>query len=120
MAWERNFEAKVMKVRQKELRYQKLNYSIEVSLLIWKMAHVSERSNLDLVECYMVVSFHKIAMNYNGTNETLTSGTAHQSLSFLLHSGTLPSFAKSPSRHPLLSLLFVILCYPRILNTLLT
>ena len=35
MAWERNFEAKVMKVRQKELKYQKLNYSIEVSL-IWK------------------------------------------------------------------------------------
>jgi len=30
MAWERNFEAKVMKIRKKELKYQKLNYSIEV------------------------------------------------------------------------------------------
>jgi hypothetical protein len=30
MAWERSFEAKVMKVREKELRYQKLNYMIEV------------------------------------------------------------------------------------------
>ncbi|RDB27902.1 ATP-dependent bile acid permease [Hypsizygus marmoreus] len=29
MAWERNFEAKVLKVRVKELKYQKLNYSIE-------------------------------------------------------------------------------------------
>ncbi|KAF5378754.1 hypothetical protein D9615_006977 [Tricholomella constricta] len=29
MAWERNFEAKVLKVREKELKYQKLNYSIE-------------------------------------------------------------------------------------------
>ncbi|KAG6805575.1 hypothetical protein H0H93_004469, partial [Arthromyces matolae] len=29
MAWERNFEAKVMKIREKELKYQKLNYSIE-------------------------------------------------------------------------------------------
>ncbi|KAG5350514.1 hypothetical protein C0989_010730 [Termitomyces sp. Mn162] len=29
MAWERNFEARVMKIREKELKYQKLNYSIE-------------------------------------------------------------------------------------------
>ncbi|KAG6812192.1 hypothetical protein H0H92_003997 [Tricholoma furcatifolium] len=29
MAWERNFEARVLKVREKELKYQKLNYSIE-------------------------------------------------------------------------------------------
>ncbi|KAH9932956.1 multidrug resistance-associated ABC transporter [Fomitopsis serialis] len=30
MAWERSFEARVMKVRAKELKYQKLNYHIEV------------------------------------------------------------------------------------------
>ncbi|KAH9932951.1 ATP-binding cassette transporter [Fomitopsis serialis] len=30
MAWERSFEARVMKIRAKELRYQKLNYHIEV------------------------------------------------------------------------------------------
>lgn len=30
MAWERNFEAKVLKVREKELKYQKLNYTVEV------------------------------------------------------------------------------------------
>jgi len=30
MAWERSFEAKVMKVREKELRFQRLNYMLEV------------------------------------------------------------------------------------------
>ncbi|KAJ7255868.1 multidrug resistance-associated ABC transporter [Mycena haematopus] len=30
MAWERSFEKRVIKVREKELRYQKLNYTIEV------------------------------------------------------------------------------------------
>jgi hypothetical protein len=31
MAWERSFETKVLKVREKELKYQKLNYTMEVS-----------------------------------------------------------------------------------------
>jgi hypothetical protein len=30
MAWERSFEAKVMKVRERELSYQKLTFIIEV------------------------------------------------------------------------------------------
>ena len=30
MAWERSFEARVLKVRDRELKYQKLNYHIEV------------------------------------------------------------------------------------------
>ncbi|PIL23137.1 ATP-binding cassette transporter [Ganoderma sinense ZZ0214-1] len=30
MAWERSFEKRVMKVRERELKYQKLNYTIEV------------------------------------------------------------------------------------------
>lgn len=30
MAWERSFEKRVMKVRERELKYQKLNYKIEV------------------------------------------------------------------------------------------
>ncbi|KAJ6577627.1 multidrug resistance-associated ABC transporter [Mycena capillaripes] len=30
MAWERSFEARVIKVREKELKFQKLNYTIEV------------------------------------------------------------------------------------------
>ena len=34
MAWERSFEARVMKIREKELKYQRLNYIIEVSPLL--------------------------------------------------------------------------------------
>ena len=30
MAWERSFEARVHKIRERELKYQKLNYTIEV------------------------------------------------------------------------------------------
>lgn len=30
MAWERNFEKRVLKIREKELKFQKLNYIIEV------------------------------------------------------------------------------------------
>lgn len=45
MAWERSFEARIMKVRAKELKYQRLNYIIEVRLLlvsyILAIAHLS-------------------------------------------------------------------------------
>lgn len=30
MAWERSFEQRVLKIRDRELKYQKLNYFIEV------------------------------------------------------------------------------------------
>lgn len=53
MAWERSFEARVHKVREKELRYQKLNYTIEVSnpfLLYCAYSHVHQ----DVMECNMV------------------------------------------------------------------
>lgn len=30
MAWERSFEARVLKIRENELKYQRLNYIIEV------------------------------------------------------------------------------------------
>lgn len=30
MAWERNFEERVLKIRDRELKYQQLNYTIEV------------------------------------------------------------------------------------------
>jgi hypothetical protein len=32
MAWERSFEARIMKIRTKELEYQRLNYVIQVRL----------------------------------------------------------------------------------------
>jgi hypothetical protein len=34
MAWERNFEKRVLKVREKELKFQRLNYLIEVRSFI--------------------------------------------------------------------------------------
>jgi hypothetical protein len=34
MAWERNFEKRVLKIREKELKFQKLNYVIEVRSFI--------------------------------------------------------------------------------------
>jgi hypothetical protein len=30
MAWERNFERRVLKIRERELKFQRLNYIIEV------------------------------------------------------------------------------------------
>ena len=30
MAWERSFEKRILKIREKELKYQKLDYIIEV------------------------------------------------------------------------------------------
>jgi hypothetical protein len=37
MAWERSFEKRVLKIREKELRFQRLNYTIEVrgSVLVY-------------------------------------------------------------------------------------
>jgi hypothetical protein len=32
MAWERSFEARIMQVRAKELKYQRLHYIIQVEL----------------------------------------------------------------------------------------
>ena len=37
MAWERNFEKRVLKVREKELKFQRLNYLIEVYAFIYPM-----------------------------------------------------------------------------------
>ena len=37
MAWERNFEKKILKIRDKELKYQKLNYVIEVPIILFQM-----------------------------------------------------------------------------------
>ena len=46
MAWERSFEKRVMKIRERELKYQKLNYTIEVLWnAIW-YEDVSSRAKL--------------------------------------------------------------------------
>jgi hypothetical protein len=41
MAWERNFEKRVLGVREKELKFQKLNYIIEVRSLRCKRQTVN-------------------------------------------------------------------------------
>jgi len=39
MGWERSFEKRVLKIRDKELKYQKLNYTIETLWnAIWQVA----------------------------------------------------------------------------------
>ncbi|KAF8324040.1 ATP-binding cassette transporter [Clavulina sp. PMI_390] len=41
MAWERNFEARVLKIRNKELKYQKRNYIIEVCFnAVWEASPI--------------------------------------------------------------------------------
>ena len=56
MAWERSFEAKVLKVREKELRYQKLNYTIEVRVkeLIVFGGRETDLTSLGIMECHLV------------------------------------------------------------------
>ncbi|KAJ8520309.1 hypothetical protein ONZ45_g2846 [Pleurotus djamor] len=69
MAWERSFEAKVLKVREKELKYQKLNYTIETLWnAIWNGSPVF----------VTLVSFWHFAV-YRG--ETLTPAIAFTSIS---------------------------------------
>lgn len=57
MAWERNFAAKVLKIRTKELKYQKLNYTIEASFNVRKLlAFRMLMARLpDTLECYLVI-----------------------------------------------------------------
>lgn len=57
MAWERSFEARVMKIRGKELMYQKRNYLIEVRnlwlLYLYNKSSHRPRNLLDDVQCYL-------------------------------------------------------------------
>lgn len=47
MAWERSFEKKVLKVRERELKYQKLSYMIELLFnVLWYHLLVSSQSQL--------------------------------------------------------------------------
>ena len=44
MAWERNFEKRVLGVREKELKFQRLNYIIEVRFSDVKCSQIIKRS----------------------------------------------------------------------------
>lgn len=53
MAWERSFEARVLKVRERELKYQKLNYIIEVLWnAIWFVNCLVFRLNVAHIELH--------------------------------------------------------------------
>ena len=63
MAWERSFEARVLKIRKKELKYQKLNYTIEVRAMV-AISLCEYRSfpySVDFMERYMV-GLHQIVI----------------------------------------------------------
>ena len=44
MAWERSFEKKILKIRDKELKYQKLNYVIEVLSFKFLLTNLSDEA----------------------------------------------------------------------------
>ncbi|KAG6895370.1 hypothetical protein C0992_001606 [Termitomyces sp. T32_za158] len=84
MAWERNFEARVMKVREKELKYQKLNYSIEtlwnaiwngspilVTLVsFWHFAVVREQRLTPSIAFTSIIVFNEMKFALNALPET--------------------------------------------------
>ncbi|KAJ7685835.1 multidrug resistance-associated ABC transporter [Mycena rosella] len=68
MAWERSFEARVMKIRVKELKYQRLNYTIEALLAgLWNMTPI----------LVTLVSFYHFAVI---RGETITPSIAFTSI----------------------------------------
>jgi hypothetical protein len=55
MAWERNFEARVMRIREKELKYQKLTFIITVrEMLGWFVTTLTYMQGS--LECHLVTS----------------------------------------------------------------
>lgn len=67
MAWERSFEAKVMKVREKELTFQRLCYMLEVRFpiplkchLVWALGKFTGR-----LQRYLVVTLYIGTERYN-------------------------------------------------------
>lgn len=54
MAWERSFEARVLKIRDRELKYQKLNYTIEVCSHETIKIQSANFRVLDSLECDLV------------------------------------------------------------------
>ena len=47
MAWERSFEKRILKVRERELKYQKLSYMVELLFnVLWYYPLVSLQSQI--------------------------------------------------------------------------
>ncbi|KAF8649184.1 hypothetical protein AX16_005982 [Volvariella volvacea WC 439] len=84
MAWERSFEARILKVREKELRYQRLNYNIEVALQaiwsgspilvtlasFWHYAVVRQQSLTPAVAFTSIIVFSEMRFALNALPET--------------------------------------------------
>ncbi|EDR07940.1 multidrug resistance-associated ABC transporter [Laccaria bicolor S238N-H82] len=84
MAWERSFEARVLKVRDKELKYQKLNYAIEtlwnaiwngspilVTLVsFWHFAVVRQQSLTPSIAFTSIIVFTEMKFALNALPET--------------------------------------------------
>ncbi|KAF7316261.1 Multidrug resistance-associated ABC transporter protein [Mycena indigotica] len=85
MAWERSFEARVLKIRAKELKYQKLNYTIEVlwnaiwngsPMLVtlvsfWHYAVVRKEVLTPSVAFTSIIIFNEMKFALNALPETL-------------------------------------------------
>ncbi|KAH9018832.1 ATP-binding cassette transporter [Lactarius hengduanensis] len=69
MAWERNFEKRILKIREKELKFQRLNYIIEVRF------HMMNASPMIVT---LVAFFHFAVIK----NQTLTPSVAFTSVIF--------------------------------------
>ncbi|KAF9031702.1 multidrug resistance-associated ABC transporter [Hymenopellis radicata] len=84
MAWERNFEAKVLKIRAKELKYQRLNYTIEtlwnaiwngtpilVTLVsFWHFTVVRQQDLTPSIAFTSIVVFNELKFALNALPET--------------------------------------------------
>ena len=85
MAWERNFENRVLKVRNRELKYQQLNYTIEVR---------------PLHAYWQVYNAENLITYLENRSSGMPSGMARLSLSRLCLSGTFLSCADKCSLPP--------------------
>lgn len=65
MAWERNFEARVLQIRDEELRYQKLTYTVQVRIFIYLQSDFTDSDGTDAVDSHGVC----IARTSRGLNK---------------------------------------------------
>jgi hypothetical protein len=110
MAWERSFEKRVLEVRDKELRWQRLNYTIEVCTYD-SPVNFANIAAIDALECDLVGD----ASCVRQAALTRNTGTALRYWLLLSRSGILLSLEGRRSHHPLLSPLYVHLLCPKTL-----
>jgi hypothetical protein len=80
MAWERKYETKVLNVRDKELKAQKLNYTVEVSTQMSFETSLDYFTSIDIVECYLVTASFFSCPSLQAANILQSLGQGHLSL----------------------------------------